>query len=82
MAQNFFVLFCFFFVIGMNVPPPENLKVNILDGEVTVFWENPVNASSDFVYNVEMARYVSISETPLFSKFSHSCYYLLTCYHF
>ncbi|XP_017284462.1 interleukin-10 receptor subunit alpha [Kryptolebias marmoratus] len=42
---------------GVEVPQPEKLEVNISDGEVTVLWEHPMDAPSDLVYNVQMAKY-------------------------
>lgn len=45
------------FVSGQKVPGPTNLLVNILDGEVIVHWETPLDAPSNVHYNVEMAKY-------------------------
>ncbi|XP_037533726.1 interleukin-10 receptor subunit alpha [Nematolebias whitei] len=42
---------------GTNISPPEKMEVIISDGEVTMFWEDPLDVSSDFVYNVQMAKY-------------------------
>uniref|UniRef100_A0A1A8CEY0 Interleukin 10 receptor, alpha n=1 Tax=Nothobranchius kadleci TaxID=1051664 RepID=A0A1A8CEY0_NOTKA len=44
-------------VSGIKIPSPDNVEVNISDGEVTLFWEQPGDAPSDFVYNVQMAKY-------------------------
>lgn len=48
----------FFPVVGLVVPSPENLRVDIWDGEATARWSCPSNATVDFRYNVEMAKYV------------------------
>ncbi|XP_075956646.1 interleukin-10 receptor subunit alpha [Anarhichas minor] len=44
-------------VSGLDVPHPDQLVVNILDGEVIVLWRHPANAPSNSRYNVEMAKY-------------------------
>ncbi|XP_031717158.1 interleukin-10 receptor subunit alpha [Anarrhichthys ocellatus] len=44
-------------VSGLDVPQPDQLVVNILDGEVIVLWRHPANAPSNSRYNVEMAKY-------------------------
>ncbi|KAF1394044.1 hypothetical protein PFLUV_G00022420 [Perca fluviatilis] len=42
---------------GKNVPQPDDLQVNILDGEIIVLWKRPVDAPSNSHYNVEMGKY-------------------------
>ncbi|XP_042343367.1 interleukin-10 receptor subunit alpha [Plectropomus leopardus] len=42
---------------GLDMPPPADLDVKILDGEVIVLWKHPVNAPSNPHYNVQMAKY-------------------------
>ncbi|XP_035857328.1 interleukin-10 receptor subunit alpha isoform X2 [Sander lucioperca] len=44
-------------VSGKNVPKPDDLQVNILDGEVIALWKRPVDAPSNSQYNVEMGKY-------------------------
>ncbi|XP_034025159.1 interleukin-10 receptor subunit alpha [Thalassophryne amazonica] len=45
-------------VSGRDIPHLDKPTVDILDGEVTVFWDHPVDArSKSFKYNVEMAKY-------------------------
>ncbi|XP_068173644.1 interleukin-10 receptor subunit alpha [Antennarius striatus] len=42
----------------MPVPKPENLVVDILDGEVMVLWKHPLNAPfANYQYNVQFAKY-------------------------
>ncbi|KAK2847234.1 hypothetical protein Q5P01_010233 [Channa striata] len=48
-------LYC---VSGADVPPPDNMVVNILDEEVIVHWNAPVDAPSNITYNVEMGKYI------------------------
>ncbi|XP_037630800.1 interleukin-10 receptor subunit alpha isoform X1 [Sebastes umbrosus] len=45
-------------VSGLDIPKPDKLVVNIVDGEVLVHWKHPVDAPSNSQYNVEMAKYV------------------------
>ncbi|TNN01826.1 hypothetical protein fugu_011208 [Takifugu bimaculatus] len=52
-----FLTICVSRVSGLIVPSPENLKVDIWDGEATAVWISPKNAPLDFRYNVEMAIY-------------------------
>lgn len=47
-------------MVGLIVPSPENLRVDIWDGEATAVWSGPKNAPADFRYNVEMAKYVRV----------------------
>lgn len=47
-------------MVGLVLPTPENLKVDIWDGEATAYWSPPTIASADFRYNVKMARYVRV----------------------
>ncbi|XP_078102307.1 interleukin-10 receptor subunit alpha isoform X2 [Sander vitreus] len=42
---------------GQNVPKPDDLQVNILDGEVIALWKRPVDAPSNSQYNVQMGKY-------------------------
>ncbi|XP_069562528.1 interleukin-10 receptor subunit alpha [Brachyistius frenatus] len=44
-------------VSGVDIPQPEKLIVDIMDGEVVVLWQHPVDAPSDIQYNVQMAKY-------------------------
>ncbi|XP_076590553.1 interleukin-10 receptor subunit alpha [Chaetodon auriga] len=44
-------------VSGLHVPQPEKLEADILDGEVIVRWNQPVDAPSNSLYNVQMANY-------------------------
>ncbi|XP_071351871.1 interleukin-10 receptor subunit alpha [Trachinotus anak] len=53
-----FLIFCMNSVSGLEVPKPENLVVNIVDGEVIVHWKHPPNAPSNSKYNVQMAKYI------------------------
>ncbi|CAG6003126.1 unnamed protein product [Menidia menidia] len=46
-------------VSGMHVPPPDKLEVDISDGEVLVFWEDPVGTPSKYWYNVQMSKYIN-----------------------
>lgn len=48
-------------VVGLGLPAPENLRVDIWDGEARAHWSRPTNAPPGLRYNVEMAKYVSIS---------------------
>lgn len=54
----YIIILVFLSVVGLDVPKPENLVVDILDGEVIVHWRDPVGAPSNFQYNVQMAKYV------------------------
>ncbi|XP_008285236.1 interleukin-10 receptor subunit alpha [Stegastes partitus] len=47
----------FYPVIGMDLPQPDKLTVNILDGEVIIHWNRPGNISSNSKYNVQMGKY-------------------------
>lgn len=52
------LVICISSLSGLNVvPQPDNLQVNILDGEVLVYWKHPVDAPSNSKYNVQMAKY-------------------------
>ena len=51
----------YFFVTGNGVPKPDQLDVIISDGEVIVIWEDPVDVPLDSRYNVEMKKYVQLS---------------------
>lgn len=53
------------------MPLPENLVVDILDGDVTVYWKHPVNVPVNFQYNVQMAKYV---------KLQNICIYVFSLY--
>ncbi|KAM4628330.1 interleukin-10 receptor subunit alpha [Polymixia lowei] len=44
-------------VSGLDIPQPDNLLVNMLDGEVIAFWDLPKDAPSNVQYNVQMAKY-------------------------
>lgn len=73
----------FFPVVGLVLPAPENLRVDIWDGEATAHWSHPTNAPAGFHYNVEMAMYVRV---PLYLfLFSFTCFliemqsYLFIC---
>lgn len=48
---------------GLRVPRPDNLEVNIVDGEVIVFWKDPVDAPLNHLYNVQIAKYSSVEWT-------------------
>lgn len=52
------------------MPLPENLVVDILDGDVTVHWKHPVNVTANFQYNVQMAKYVKLQNIFVLSPFS------------
>uniref|UniRef100_A0AAV2IZK5 Fibronectin type-III domain-containing protein n=1 Tax=Knipowitschia caucasica TaxID=637954 RepID=A0AAV2IZK5_KNICA len=52
-----FMVACVSCVTGEKLPTPENLQVNILDGEVIVLWNKPTGASSDVLYNVQFGHY-------------------------
>ncbi|XP_077467779.1 interleukin-10 receptor subunit alpha [Stigmatopora argus] len=41
---------------GFSLPRLDRLSVNILDGEVIVFWKPAQNATSDVQYNVQMTK--------------------------
>lgn len=45
--------------LGLVLPTPENLRVDVWDGEAAAHWSHPTNAPAGFRYNVEMAKYVS-----------------------
>ncbi|XP_054455253.1 interleukin-10 receptor subunit alpha [Anoplopoma fimbria] len=49
-----FLIIC---VSGLDVPRPDELDVNIMDGEVIVLWKHPADAPSNSHYNVQMAKY-------------------------
>ncbi|KAK7882581.1 hypothetical protein WMY93_028755 [Mugilogobius chulae] len=49
----FFVKACVSCVSGQSLSVPENLRVNILDGEVIVYWDKPTDAPTDVLYNVQ-----------------------------
>ncbi|KAG7238734.1 hypothetical protein INR49_031250 [Caranx melampygus] len=51
-----FLIICINTASGLDVPPPDDLVVHIIDGEVIVDWRDPANAPSNFTYNVEMGR--------------------------
>ncbi|XP_033832980.1 interleukin-10 receptor subunit alpha [Periophthalmus magnuspinnatus] len=53
----FFIVVFASCVPGQRLPAPENLQVNILDGEVLVHWDKPADAPSDVQYNVQFGRY-------------------------
>ncbi|XP_068441578.1 interleukin-10 receptor subunit alpha [Clinocottus analis] len=44
-------------VSGLDIPQPDKLVVNILDGEIIVHWRHPADAPSNSQYNVQMAKY-------------------------
>lgn len=44
-------------ISGLKLPKPDKLQVNIVDGEVTVLWDKPVDAPSDIQYNVQFGKY-------------------------
>lgn len=48
---------------GLGVPPPNKLKVKIMDGEVIVHWKSPVDAPSDSEYNVQVGKYVQLQNS-------------------
>lgn len=50
----------FFLDTGTAVPPPRNVEVHISEDEVMIRWEDPENAPSDTVYNVQMGKYVEV----------------------
>ena len=52
--------FLFFSDLVLAVPQPENVRVDMLDGEVIVRWNRPADAPADCYYNVQMAKYVSL----------------------
>lgn len=54
----YIIILVFFSVVGLDVPKPEKLVVDIWDGEVIVHWKHPVGAPSNLQYNVQMAKYV------------------------
>lgn len=43
----------------LGLPQPENVECDIVEGEVTAFWQHPVGDPSNFKYNVQMAKYVA-----------------------
>ncbi len=43
-------------VTGLDLPQPENLAVDMLDGEVIARWNKPLDAPSNCLYNVHMAK--------------------------
>lgn len=63
--------------LGLVLPTPENLRVDVWDGEAAAHWSHPTNAPAGFRYNVEMAKYVS-SGSPFVSQFSFICFLLDT----
>nr|XP_046245089.1 interleukin-10 receptor subunit alpha [Scatophagus argus] len=44
-------------VTGLGVLKPDEVEVNILDGEAKVHWKHPADAPSNSQYNVQMAKY-------------------------
>ncbi|KAK5868648.1 hypothetical protein PBY51_009644 [Eleginops maclovinus] len=44
-------------VSGLVLPQPENVIVNISEGEVKVHWKHPVDAPPNPHYNVQMSKY-------------------------
>lgn len=54
----FFLLTCARCVSGARLPAPDNLKVIILEEDVTVHWDKPSTTPSNVYYNVQFARYV------------------------
>ncbi|XP_039987512.1 interleukin-10 receptor subunit alpha [Xiphias gladius] len=60
-----FLIICIKSVSGLDLPQPDDLVVNISDGEVIVHWRHPVNAPSNFKYNVQMAEYNGLWATVL-----------------
>ncbi|XP_058489766.1 interleukin-10 receptor subunit alpha isoform X2 [Solea solea] len=53
-----FLVICINSLSVLGVPQPADVKVNISDGEVIVYWKQPVDAPSNSKYNVEMAKYI------------------------
>ncbi|XP_059186642.1 interleukin-10 receptor subunit alpha [Centropristis striata] len=47
-----------FVTAGLKIPSLDKLEVNILDGEVIVYWKHPADAPSNLTYNVQMAKYI------------------------
>lgn len=45
--------------LGVKLPAPENLQVNIMERDVMVHWDKPTDALLDVQYNVEFGRYGS-----------------------
>ncbi|CAN9511390.1 unnamed protein product [Ophioblennius macclurei] len=52
------LIICIHQVSGVKISKPENLLVNILDGDVTVMWKPPADAPPNSTYNVQMAKYI------------------------
>ncbi|XP_020495009.1 interleukin-10 receptor subunit alpha [Labrus bergylta] len=55
-----FLAFLMIYIInvsGLDIPRPDKLVVNIMDGEVIVMWDDPVDLPPNPKYNVQMAKY-------------------------
>lgn len=55
-----FLIICINSASGLDIPPPDDLVVHIVDGEVRVHWSLPANAPSNSTYNVEMGRVTGV----------------------
>ncbi|XP_053279697.1 interleukin-10 receptor subunit alpha [Pleuronectes platessa] len=45
-------------VAGLDVPQPDDLVVNITDGEVLIYWKPPADAPLNSKYNVQMGELI------------------------
>uniref|UniRef100_UPI0037E83B9B interleukin-10 receptor subunit alpha n=1 Tax=Semicossyphus pulcher TaxID=241346 RepID=UPI0037E83B9B len=57
------LMICIHCVSGLDIPKPDKLMVDIMDGEVIAFWNNPANLPPNYKYNVQMAKYIGAWET-------------------
>ncbi|XP_056230997.1 interleukin-10 receptor subunit alpha isoform X1 [Seriola aureovittata] len=51
------LIICINSASGQDVPRPEDLAVNVSDGDVIVHWKHPAGAPSNSTYNVQMGKY-------------------------
>ncbi|KAM3616725.1 uncharacterized protein V6R79_022353 [Siganus canaliculatus] len=52
-----FLMFCVNTVTGVNLVQLQNLKVDMLEGEMMAHWKHPEDTRSNYKYNVQMAMY-------------------------
>lgn len=56
----YIIILLFFSGVGLNLPQPDKLIVDMSEEEIIVLWQDPVDAPSNFKYNVQMGKYVQL----------------------
>lgn len=56
----YIIIFLFFSVVGLDLPQPQKLTVDIVEDEIIILWQDPMDAPSNFKYNVQMGKYVQL----------------------